>query len=298
MKFTLLSFIPLFVALFIQSAFAGNDDKLISTFNLTTSPGKKLSVNVYAGGVKIETWGKHEVEVKVYGNENDEKYMSYRSSSNNEGVLVKSDLKSEHSSKRNLQSSALFVISVPKDYTVDVITGGGNLSVANLIGEIKLNSSGGNVKLSKITGRVDVSTGGGNLKYDNIIGDIMSATSGGNVKITDFNGNLNVTTSGGNMELQGTNGEVIATTSGGNIKLKYTGRNQGISLVTAAGNINVSVPETFDADADLYTSLGNINSDFAKVDKETMSSVLKIKLNNGGNELKCKTSAGNITLTK
>jgi len=298
MKFMLLGFIPLFVALFIKPSFAGDEGKLISNFNLTTSSGGKLKVNVYAGGVKIETWSKNEVEVKVYGNDNAEKYFNYNAISNDEGVSVKSDIKSEYLNKKDVNLTTEFKISVPKDYSVDVITGGGNLSVTNLTGEIKLNSSGGNIKLSKIVGRVDVSTAGGNLKYDNILGDIMSSTSGGNVKILNFNGNVNVSTSGGNMELEGMNGEVVATTSGGNIKLVYAGRNQGIKLNTSAGNINVRVPEDFDAEADLTTSLGNINSDFAKVDKESMSAILKVRLNNGGNLLRCETSVGNITLTK
>ena len=42
------------------------------------------------------------------------------------------------------------------------------------------------------------------------------------------------------------------------------------------------MPEDFDAEADLSTSLGNINSDFAKVDKETMSAKLKVRLSQMG----------------
>lgn len=299
MRFILLNFIPLFVImLFIKDVFANNDDKLIANLNASTSPGKKLRMNVYAGGVKIETWSKNEVEVKVYGNDNAENYFTYTANSDDEGVVIKSEKKSDFSSKKNFNLTTEFKISIPANYSVDVITGGGNVSVSNLTGEIKINTAGGNLKLNKITGDVNATTSGGNLKYEDILGNINSSTSGGNVRIFKFNGNLNVATSGGNMELEGMNGSVDASTSGGNIKLQYAGKNNGIELNSSAGNISVRVPEDFDAEADLYTSVGSINSDFAKVDNETMSSKLKVKLNNGGNLLKCVTSAGNISLTK
>ncbi len=300
MRFNLLNFIPLFLImlLFVKDSSAGDDEKLIANFNVTTSPGKKLKVNAYAGGVKIETWNKNEVQVNVYGNDNAENYFTYSANSDDEGVMVKSVVKSDYSEKKQQNLTTEFRITVPENYNVDVLTGGGGISVANLVGNVSLNTSGGNIKLSKISGSVTSSTSGGSLKYENIIGNITSSTSGGNVKIINFNGNVNVSTSGGNMELEGMNGSVGASTSGGNIKLKYAGKNEGIDLNTSAGNINVRVPEDFDADADLSTSIGNINSDFAKVDNETMSAKLKVKLNNGGSTLKCVTSAGNISLTK
>jgi DUF4097 and DUF4098 domain-containing protein YvlB len=299
MRFILLNFIPLFfVLLFIKDIFANNDDKLIANMNVTTSPGKKLKMNVYAGGVKIETWNKNEVEVKVYGNDNAENYFSYSANSDDEGVVVKSELKSDYSHKKNFNLTTEFKISVPADYNLEINTGGGNISISNLTGNVALNTAGGNLKLTKITGDVHATTSGGNLKYEDIRGNISSTTSGGNVKIYKFNGNVDVATSGGNMELEGANGSIDASTSGGNIKLQYVGKNQGIELNSAAGNISVRVPEDFDAEADLYTTVGSINSDFAKVDNESMSSKLKVRLNNGGNKLKCVTSAGNISLTK
>jgi DUF4097 and DUF4098 domain-containing protein YvlB len=284
--------------LFVKDSSAGDDTKLIANFNVSTSPGKKLKVNAYAGGVKIETWKQNEVKVEVFGNENAENYFTYSANSDDAGVIVKSDVKSDFSNKKNFNINIEFKISVPENYNVDVLTGGGGISIANLTGDVSLNTSGGGIKLSKIIGNVTASTSGGNLKYDNIVGSINSSTSGGNVKILNFLGNVNVSTSGGNMELEGTNGSVDASTSGGNIKLVYGGKNMGIDLNTSAGNINVRVPEDFDADADLSTSLGNINSDFAKVDKDNMSAKLKVRLNNGGSALKCVTSAGNISLTK
>lgn len=300
MRFILLNFIPLFVImLFVKDIFAGNDGKLITNFNVSTSPGKKLKVNAYAGGVKIETWSKNEVEVKVYGDGNAEQYFNYTSDSDGEGVIIKSALKPEYSDKKNISLNNLeFRISAPQNYSVEVVTGGGNISVANLTGNVLLTTAGGNLKLSKITGDVQTVTSGGNLKYESIKGNINSTTSGGNVKISDFNGNLKVTTMGGNMELEGTNGSIDASTMGGNIKVNYSGKNHGIDLNTSAGNITVRVPEDFDAEADLYTSVGSINSDFAKVDSESMSSKLIVRLNNGGSPLKCVTSAGNISLTK
>jgi hypothetical protein len=299
MRFIFLNFISLFIImLFVKNSFATDEGKLIANFNVTTSPGKKLKVNAYAGGVMIETWSKNDVQVNIYGNENAENYFNYSVHGDDEGVVVKSTVKEDFSNKKNFNLNTEFKIMIPDNYNVDIMTGGGNISIVNLTGDLSLNTSGGGIKLSKINGNVNATTAGGNLKYDNILGNINSETSGGNVKIANFSGSVNVTTAGGNMELEGMNGAINASTSGGNIKVKYAGKNEGINLNTAAGNIVVRVPEDFDAEADLYTSLGNINSDFAKVDSDKMSSKLKVRLNNGGNPLKCVTSAGNISLTK
>ncbi len=167
-----------------------------------------------------------------------------------------------------------FVISAPADFRLDVSTEGGDISIADMKSEIKLNTSGGDIDLLSVggpvragtsggditvrssTGEVDLRTSGGDLVLDNILGMLRGNTSGGNISLTgakkdvdlrtsggdidirDVSGRLDASTSGGDIEVEKCTGEVEVATSGGDVRVRNTGGNTRAS--TSGGDIVVS----------------------------------------------------------
>lgn len=121
----------------------------------------------------------------------------------------------------------------------DFATSGGNLELNELSGKIKGKTSGGNIYLKNCKDEMDLSTSGGNIMGKNSSGGIRLSTSGGSIQLKDLNGNIDASTSGGNVEAESIKGELSASTSGGNVSLQKL--SCSLKTSTSGGNIDVVI---------------------------------------------------------
>jgi hypothetical protein len=296
MKLSAILTLSLLAILLMGKLTQADDARLLFEKTISTESGKELITSLVAGGIEISTWDKNEVNVKVYGNDEAEEKIIFSAEQTSTGVKVEGKQKDS----KNFKNLTIRVeIVVPKNYDLKLYSSGGNLSVKDITGKIETNTSGGNIKIDNSSGNLEAYTAGGNVAISISNGDIKVSTSGGKISVNDFNGNIDVSTAGGDIVLDGKNGKIDASTAGGSIKLDYEGKNMGVDMSTLGGNINASLPGDFDADADIGTLAGKITCDFAKVQKDNhVSSYIRAKFNNGGETFKCTTSAGNIIVTK
>lgn len=296
MKLSALFTVSILTLLFMGKLTLADDARLLFERSISTESGKELITSLVAGGIEISTWDKNEVNVKVFGNDEAEEKIIFSAEQTSTGVKVEGKQKEKNSFK-NL--TIRVEITVPKNYDLKLYSSGGNLTVKDITGKIETNTSGGNIKIDNSYGNLEAYTAGGNVAISVSTGDVKVSTSGGKISVDDFNGNIDVSTAGGDIVLNGKNGKIDASTAGGSIKLDYAGKNMGIDMSTLGGNITATLPGDFDADADIGTLAGKITCDFAKVQKENhVSSYIRAKFNNGGETFKCTTSAGNITVNK
>lgn len=265
-----------------------------------TTPGKNFKLKAYSGDVTITTSDDPEVYIKISGNRRAEKKVKFDFDESEEGVTV---IANGHDGWNffNFNSGIRlkFEIRLPKNYNAKVSTSGGDIKLEYLDGKIDLSSSGGDIVLRNTNGRAVVNTSGGEVSLSNSTGDLDLKTSGGDIKSLDFNGNLNANTSGGSITLKGGNGKIDAGTSGGDVSLDYVGQNMGVYLETSGGNITLKLPNDFKANARMSTSGGTIHCDFPGSNVTNISSSkYEADLNNGGNELIAKTSGGDISVQK
>ncbi|MCK9425126.1 MAG: DUF4097 domain-containing protein [Ignavibacteriaceae bacterium] len=297
-------FLPLIITAVLTMQFLGTalpeDLSLLHEKTFATTPGKLLKVETQSGSVKIETWDKNEVYIKVYGNNKAKEKLEFKFQDEDWGVSIVSKRKDSFWGFNWGHSLRVrFEIMVPKSYNAKVSTSGGNIGVKNLSGNIDGKTSGGDLKLYDNMGNTNVSTSGGDIIVKNNNGNTKASTSGGDISVVDFNGDLEVSTSGGDVELKGGKARIDASTSGGDIKLDYWGENLGIDLSTSGGDIDVYLPADFNAKANLKTSGGSISCEL------TTNNVIKISssrfeadLNKGGKSLICRTSGGDIEVKK
>lgn len=121
----------------------------------------------------------------------------------------------------------------------DFKTSGGNLNLNSLSGNIKGKTSGGNIFLKNCKDDLDLVTSGGNILAENSGGRIHVSTSGGSIQLKDLKGNIYASTSGGNVTGESIEGELSAHTSGGNVSLQKL--SCAVKSSTSAGNIDVSI---------------------------------------------------------
>jgi DUF4097 and DUF4098 domain-containing protein YvlB len=196
-----------------------------------TTPGKNFKLKAYSGDVTITTSDEPEVYVKILGNERAEKKIKFDFDESDNGVTV---ITSGHDNWNIFNFGRgiklRFEIRLPRNYNAKVSSSGGDIKLEDLNGKIELGSSGGDIIIKNTNGTAVVSTSGGEVNLVNTTGDLDLKTSGGDIKSLGFNGNISATTSGGSIELKGTNGKIDASTSGGDVDLDYTGQNLGIDL--------------------------------------------------------------------
>jgi len=305
---TILIFLFLFVPSFAADAGANyiylynlynNDDlQVLHEKTYKISPGKALKLEADQGDVMITSWDKHEVYIKVLGNEKAKEKVEFRFSGDENEVVVKAKKEgffSFFSSGIRLR----FEIKVPADFNNYVSTSGGDIRLGGVKGKNKLSTSGGDISVKSTGGKLDASTSGGNISLEGSEGELELSTSGGDITAQNFKGNLSVSTSGGDIHIKGSNAKINAETSGGDITLEYSGENKGIDLETSGGDIQILLPSDFNASAKLYTSGGDVSSDFKGNNAvKISSSKFEADLNNGGARLSARTSGGDITVRK
>ena len=266
------------IGLLLSSLQTMAEEKILIEKNYSVESNEMLLVKISSADVEVIGWGRSEVHIAVKGNESIKDYFDFNISYNNGIVKITSEKISDWSIFSGFKDFKLKLM-VPKDFNVDVKT------------------SGGDVEVKMIDGKITLVTSGGDIELMNSKGNLSAKTSGGDIKIDNFTGNSVMKTSGGDMELNLSNGKVISETSGGDISLSYDGTNKGIQLRTSGGDISVMLPRDFNADVELKTSGGDVDNDFAAT---SLSEVSKNKLigkyNNGGSLFRAKTSGGSITV--
>lgn len=161
----------------------------------------------------------------------------------------------------NMSMDGRYTIRVPKNFNLDLKTGGGTITANDVTGTTKVSTGGGKLKLAQLRGPLDAKTSGGSIRLNNCEGALNVSTSGGEIKaetgkgsleartsggsilVRDFGGDTNVKTSGGQLTLENVRGKLSGKTSGGSITASLVSPLPGdVDLASSAGSISLSVP--------------------------------------------------------
>jgi hypothetical protein len=111
------------------------------------------------------------------------------------------------------------------------------VTVPREIDLVKIETDGGEIVTTGISGRLEAESGGGGIHLDDIGGAISAETGGGGIDVGNVGGELSVRTGGGSIHIGSAKGKVVAESGGGNVVL-VSGA-QGASLQTGGGSIHV-----------------------------------------------------------
>jgi len=164
-----------------------------------------------------------------------------------------------------------FKISVPKQINSNLQTSGGSISISNLTGAQDFKTSGGSMTVEDVSGNIKGRTSGGSITVTNVKDNIDLSTSGGSITAKDCSGKISMKTSGGSLKMSNLNGDVNATTSGGSVSAKDV--KGTLKTGTSGGSVTL---DGISGSVDARTSGGSIN-----VTMEAVSEY--VKLSNSGN---------------
>lgn len=129
-------------------------------------------------------------------------------------------------------------LTVPRDYSLDVSTGVGNINADDLSGRENLLTQGGNIMTGNINGSARlIAVAGGHITVKNVIGELIAETGGGHITTGAIGGNAYLHTHGGHIRSDSIQGVAHLDTDGGNITLEHAGAD--LVAETAGGQIQV-----------------------------------------------------------
>ena len=196
--------------------------------------------------------------------------------------------------------SVSFVVTVPKNFNLNLNTSGGDITVASLSGNVRARTSGGDLEFARIDGDIDAGTSGGDITLKEGTARAMLRTSGGDIDIDRAGGPTDVSTSGGDIKINSVAQLISATTSGGDVHAVITeALTQDTLLSTSGGDVDVELVKGAGFQLDASTSGGDVNASGLTITIEkggTGKSKLVGAVNGGGPLLKLRSSGGDVTV--
>jgi DUF4097 and DUF4098 domain-containing protein YvlB len=270
------------------------------------APGK-LRIQTSGGAIKVAGSEGKRVRVDMYVKRNgknlspaDTKLKQFNIQIKKDGQIIIAVAKRKKSSSwkfwKHHNMSISFVVHTPQKMSADLNTSGGHIIASGLSGTQHIKTSGGYLKLKNLKGTIQARTSGGAINLSNISGKLDARTSGGRINAQKLKGQLHLHTSGGNINLKNVAGSVSATTSGGSIEAGLVQVSHSVQLRTSGGNIHITIPKNMGLNLDLRGSYMQ-NTRLRNFSGTVKHNEVKGAVNGGGPELSARTSGGTVHIS-
>jgi len=182
---------------------------------------------------------------------------------------------------------------------VDIRSSGGSLDVDAVEGNVNGGTSGGSIRMRDVHGNVIANTSGGSITMTNIRGTLRADTSGGGISIVDVSGELRASTSGGSVDVRDAGGRVDASSSGGGVTVRFApGNSSGGVVSSSGGSVRAEIDPGAKVSIDAHASGGSVNSDVpVTIQGKVESDSLRGDMNGGGPLLRLRSSGGGVRIS-
>jgi DUF4097 and DUF4098 domain-containing protein YvlB len=226
----------------IKSSNSGSRVSLEIYGSVATREGQRLKLITDLGNVVIRTrdTGKVDYHVHLEADASQKnaaqllKNFAVNASGNSEGVYFRGQAFG-HQLRGRLWVTV--ELNVPRNYGLDVWTGGGNIEAEDITGRVSLSTSGGNILAGNVGGSARLVTDGGHITVKNVGSELAANTGGGHITSGAVSGNATLHTTGGHIRVASVGGTARLDTGGGNITLEHSGGELVAS--TVGGQIEV-----------------------------------------------------------
>jgi DUF4097 and DUF4098 domain-containing protein YvlB len=303
------------LALLIPLAFAQDTGSWSQATSGTLAAARNIRVKLDMGSVVLHGGGQSNISYSMQGH-SDSDHDGRQGNGLRVNAYVRGDtawIIGEWQGGHPRRFSGEFEVNIPRDTAfVKIETGGGAVQATGVTGRVEIASGGGKIYLNDIGASAVAETGGDSVEVGSVGGDLKVETGGGNVSIGSVKGMIRAETGGGNITVQ--SGEQSATleAGGGNVDIRHCGGR--VKATTGGGSITLG---DIGGPADISTGGGSIHLSSAKgrvgastgagtielygvpsARVETGSGGITVKLINGTDHADSvlETSAGDITV--
>jgi DUF4097 and DUF4098 domain-containing protein YvlB len=187
--------------------------------------------------------------------------------------------------------SGEFVVNIPRDTAwVKIETGGGGVGATGITGRVDVESGGGKIHVDDIGGAAGIETGGDSIDVGTVGGDLKVETGGGNITVRSVKGMVKAETGGGNISVQSAEQSAVLEAGGGNVDIRHCGGH--LKATTGGGSITLG---DIGGAADISTGGGSIHLSSAQGRVGASTGAGSIELF-GVPSAKVETGAGGITV--
>ena len=269
--------------------------------DIPASRGEELVIDLETGGaIEIRGWDNDSVSVTAEVEGRDADNVAFEAERSGDRILLRlSFLERRH----RRHAGASLSIRVPSRFDIALDSSGGEIRIEGVDGRMSGETKGGELVLRRLHGTVELSTMGGDVTLSESDVDGQVKTMGGNVHLKDVVGEVEAHTKGGNViydNVQPGSGsglsgnQVKITTMGGNIQAPDAPF--GAHLETMGGNIHIEQAGEF---VNAKTMGGNIF--IGEVDgwvkATTMGGDISVTLVGSGGDVRLSSMGGEISLT-
>jgi hypothetical protein len=188
----------------------------------------------------------------------------------------------------NWHSSSVHVdVETPANLILDARCADGNLTAADLHGDLTIHTSDGSQELTGLSGNLKLHSSDGHLRVRNASGALEARSSDGNQEIAGAFTSLQLHSSDGSITVELADGSHLSSDS---------------RIESSDGSVTLRLPKSFPAELAVSTSDGSIQSTLPLVvdgynSKGNSGHNIRGKFNGGGSLLTIHTSDGSVHLT-
>ena len=238
---------------FTYAAASGNGNQKPETFRsgprlksdlrgeIPTQDGRRIHLVLDLGNIVIHTQNSGKVDYTVHleadASQKDAKELlksfSITAHETPEGVYFRGQTSRQSSGRLWVTVT----VNVPKNYSLELSTGGGNIDSDDVDGTETVLTSGGNIKAGSVSGKARLVTGGGHITVKNVTGGLFANTGGGHITTGAVSSGATLHTSGGHIRMASVDGLARLSTGGGNVTVEHSGSE--LNAETTGGQIEV-----------------------------------------------------------
>jgi DUF4097 and DUF4098 domain-containing protein YvlB len=290
MKQNRLLLIGLYVLSFTLIAWGHPARPAAHSFKLNS--GGSLVFKARNADLIVRAWEKEEASVREFINDQELQNLDIAvSSAGNTLTVTEDDYSHTH-------KNVCIEIFVPKKCSIEAHSKNGDLGIKGIEGNVAAATANGDVELIVTKGALNLATSNGDIKVTDCEGNATFVTAHGDID-AQMKGNVKANSSAGDMKLAITDGKVVVQSASGDISVSYFGKNYGIQVETANGDIKLHLPTDMKASLQLRSNGGEIkvnNRDVTTDDSGRQT--YHTDLHGGGEKVSCSTAQGDITLFK
>ncbi len=209
-------------------------------------------------------------------------------------------------------------VRIPRGLTVALRLGAGEMTATGVDGDLTLDVASASVHTERTRGPLLVDTGSGGVTVrDHQGGDVLVDTGSGGVDIDGLRGervkldtgsggvsavnleaeDLLVDTGSGSVEIEGVSAPAIAVDTGsGGVRLALTDSPRSLLVDTGSGGVTILGPAELNAEIELETGSGSIQSDYSVALLHKDHGYLRGTIGSGHGRIHVDTGSGSVSL--
>ncbi|HJU73311.1 MAG TPA: DUF4097 family beta strand repeat-containing protein [Gemmatimonadaceae bacterium] len=272
------------------------DQDFISRIDTTISfsPNGTIDLSTISGEIIVNGWSRNEARIRAYSERG-----QLRFSASSSRIMI------EAQSRRGRMGETKYELSVPQGVRLVLQSTSGRVTARDVNGPADVRTTSGDIALHGATGSIELSTTSGDIDASRLRGDIEVDAVSGEFNVTDAEGTIRVETVSSDISLRNLRvRDATASTVSGEIEYEGSiARDGRYDFRSHSGNVTVRIPANTNAQFQVETYSGELDSDFPITlmpgdRSRSRPRRFEFNIGSGGTRIIAETFSGDIVLER